>query len=59
MREIKLTINGKEVQLTDEQLRMLGIEAENRKNPFDRVAKGEVYISTTRERKQSIHGIGG
>lgn len=44
MKEIKLTIDGKEVQLTDEQLRMLGIEAEKkRKNPFDRVVKGEVY----------------
>nr|DAJ55449.1 MAG TPA: hypothetical protein [Caudoviricetes sp.] len=43
MREIKLTIDGKEVLLTDEQLRMLGIEVENRKNPFERVAKGEVY----------------
>ncbi len=37
MKEIKLTIDGKEVQLTDEQLRMLGIEVENKKNPFDRV----------------------
>ena len=26
MKEIKLTIDGKEVQLTDEQLKMLGIE---------------------------------
>ena len=38
MKEIKLTIDGKEVQLTDEQLRMLGIGLEKkRKNPFDRV----------------------
>ena len=37
MKEIKLTIDGKEVQLTDEQLRMLGIEPEKkRKNPFDK-----------------------
>ena len=36
MKEIKLTIDGKEVPLTDEQLRMLGIEVENKKNPFDR-----------------------
>ena len=35
MKEIKLTIDGKEVQLTDEQLKMLGIET--RKNPFDKV----------------------
>ena len=37
MREIKLTIDGKEVQLTGDQLRMLGIEVENKKNPFLRV----------------------
>ena len=41
MKEIKLTIDGKEVQLTDEQLKMLGIEA--RKNPFDRAGKYEGY----------------
>lgn len=34
MKEIKLTIDGKEVQLTDEQLRAL--EIWKRKNPFDR-----------------------
>lgn len=45
MKEIKLTIDGKEVQLTDEQLRMLGIESEKkRKNPFERVAEDEVYF---------------
>ena len=44
MKEIKLTIDGKEVQLTDEQLRMLGIVPdEKRKNPFDRV-NGEYYL---------------
>jgi len=43
-KEIKLTIDGKEVRLTDEQLKMLGIEKdEARKNPFDRVEKGETY----------------
>lgn len=41
MKEIKLTIDGKEVQLTDEQLKMLGIET--RKNPFDRVDDGGSY----------------
>lgn len=45
MKEIKLTIDGKEVQLTEEQLRMLGIEPEKkRKNPFERVAEDEVYF---------------
>lgn len=44
MKEIKLTIDGKEIQLTDEQLKMLGIEPEKkRKNPFERVAEGEYY----------------
>lgn len=45
MKEIKLTIDGKEVRLTDEQLRMLGIEPEKkRKNPFKRVAEDEMYF---------------
>ena len=41
MKEIKLTIDGKEIQLTDEQLRMLGIEV--KKNPFDRVSGDDKY----------------
>lgn len=37
MKEIKLTIDGKEVLLTDGQLKMLGIEPEKkRRNPFER-----------------------
>lgn len=43
MKEIKLTVDGKEVQLTNEQLRMLGIEVENKKNPFERVNYNEAY----------------
>lgn len=44
MKEIKLTIDGKEVQLTDEQLRSLGIKPEKkRKNPFERVDNGNEY----------------
>ena len=44
MKEIKLTIDGKEVQLADEQLKMLGIEPEGkRKNPFDRVSGDDKY----------------
>ena len=47
MKEIKLTIDGKEIQLTEERLRMLGIVPEKnekkRKNPFERVAKDEYY----------------
>ena len=41
MKEIKLTIDGKEVQLTDEQLKLLGLEV--RKNPFERAGKYEKY----------------
>lgn len=45
MKEIKLTIDGKEVQLTEEQLKMLGIEPEKKRgNPFERVAEDEVYF---------------
>lgn len=45
MKEIKLTIDGKEVQLTEKQLKMLGIEPEKkRNNPFERVAEDEVYF---------------
>ena len=44
MKEIKLTIDGKEIQLTDEQLKMLGIEPETkRKNPFEEVNRFEDY----------------
>ena len=44
MKEIKLTVDGKEVKLTDEQLRVLGIEIEEkRKNPFERVAIDDMY----------------
>ena len=54
MKEIKLTIDGKEVQLTDEQLRALGIEIEEkRKNPFDRV--GDTYFCITSDNKISAH----
>ena len=44
MKEIKLTIDGKEVLLTDEQLKMLGIEPE-KKNPFDRVGNGDRFFA--------------
>ena len=44
MKEIKLTIDGKEVQLTDGQLKMLGIEPK-KKNPFDRVGNGDRFFA--------------
>ena len=47
MKEIKLTIDGKEIQLTDEQLKMLGIEPEKkRKNPFDEPRFSQDYYFT-------------
>ena len=47
MKEIKLTIDGKEVQLTDEQLKMLGIEPKKkRKNPFEEPRFSQDYYFT-------------
>lgn len=44
MKEIKLIIDGKEVQLTEEQVKLIGVEIEEkRKNPFERVADGDPY----------------
>ena len=43
MKEIKLTIDGEEVQLTDEQWRMLGI-IEKEKRPFKRTYYGCNYF---------------
>ena len=37
-----IVIGGKKAELTEEQLKKLGIEPK-RKNPFDRVEKGELY----------------
>lgn len=46
MNENYIVINGKKIELTEEQLKQLGIEPEKkRKNPFERVPKGEVYFS--------------
>ena len=41
MKEIKLTIDGKEIQLTDEQLKALGTKV--RKNPFERSKPHDPY----------------
>lgn len=43
MKEVKLTIDGEEVQLTDEQWRMLGI-IEKEKRPFKRTYYGCNYF---------------
>lgn len=53
MKEIKLTIDGKEVQLTNEQLKALGITKE-KNNPFERVNKG-TFI--TMERSMALQKI--
>lgn len=41
MSENYIVINGKKMKLTEEQMKALGIKL--RKNPFERVAKSEVY----------------
>ena len=47
MNENYIVINGKKIELTEEQLKQLGIETEKkRKNPFERVRKGERYFCT-------------
>lgn len=46
MKEIKLTIDGKEVQLTEEQLRLLEIKGKW-SNPFSRVKKDKVFYSVS------------
>lgn len=44
MREVKLIIDGKEVKLTNEQVKALGIGTdEKKKNPFERVAIDDMY----------------
>lgn len=53
MKEIKLTIDGKEVHLTPEQLRLLGIET--RKNPFERVSGSDYYYYI--DAFDEIHGF--
>lgn len=42
MKEIKLIVDGKEVQLTEEQIKVLGFEVE--KNPFERCRYKEKYF---------------
>lgn len=44
MNENYIVINGKKIELTEEQLKQLGIEPKKkRKNPFDRVKPNERY----------------
>lgn len=46
IKKIKLTIDGKEVKLTNEQLRLLEIKGKW-SNPFSRVEKDKVFYSTS------------
>lgn len=49
MSENYIVINGKRVELTDEQLKALGIEMKpTRKNPFEKVVKGFTYYIINR-----------
>lgn len=43
MSDSYIVINGKRTELTEEQLKALGIEV--RKNPFERCAAGEKYVT--------------
>lgn len=47
MKEIKLIVDGKEVQLTEEQIKALGFEVE--KNPFERCRYKEKYFYVSSE----------
>lgn len=56
MKEIKLTIDGKEVQLTDEQIKALNLTLEpNPRNPFARVDVGTKYFYI--DSYSSIHSM--
>lgn len=48
MNENYIVINGKKIELTEEQLKMLGIDPkEKRKNPFERVTCDDDYYYVT------------
>lgn len=46
MKEVKLIVDGEEVPLTDDQLRMLGLPP-TRNNPFERVKSWQEYYCLT------------
>lgn len=53
MNENYIVINGKKIELTEEQLKQLGIASEKkRKNPFDRVPADEIYFTAAVETAQ-------
>lgn len=58
MNENYIVINGKKIELTEEQLKQLGIEPEKkRKNPFERV-KGKEYYCIDDEEICMYHDYG-
>ncbi len=58
MNENYIVINGKKIELTEEQLKQLGIEPERkRKNPFERVPEGEVYFLAGYDKTDCVREI--
>lgn len=41
--DIRLIVNGKEVSLSEEQIKLLGLEPEKKKTGYERVGKGHIY----------------
>lgn len=41
--DIRLTVNGKEVALSEEQIKLLGLAPEKKKTGYERVGKGHIY----------------
>lgn len=41
--DIRLTVNGKEVSLSEEQIKLLGLAPEKKKTGYERVGKGHIY----------------
>lgn len=47
--DIRLTVNGKEVSLSEEQIKLLGLEPERKKTGYERVGKGHIYYRLSGE----------
>lgn len=47
--DIRLTVNGKEVSLSEEQIKLLGLEPEKKKTGYERVEKGHTYYTVNGE----------
>lgn len=45
--DIRLTVNGKEVSLSEEQIKLLGLEPEKKKTGYERVAHNEIYYAVS------------